>query len=489
MATITEQPTRKTIEEKLVRYSFKENPTIHAFSKSTKFIRGLMGPFGSGKSSGCLMDIVNKGKLQRPNSAGIRRVRWGVVRNTYQQLRDTTLKTVTDWFPPSHFGVLHGGEKGPWNYYLKLPTLNLEAELLFRALDRPDQVSNLLSLELTGAWLNEYREIPIPIFEAIQGRVGRFPSERDGGCDWHGVIMDTNPPPEGSEYEIFFEKQRPDNAVLFKQPSGLSPEAENLAHLPGGRNYYANLAKGKDRDYVRVYIEGKYGFILTGEAVTPEYNEDIHRSKKPLPVIEHAMGVRFYDGGLNPTCIVGQITPAGQLYIHRTFRGKNIGMKQLIASEVKPFLGQHFKSVKRWRDIGDPALRSKDQGNSDVSAAKEIEEGLNTFLEPGPVKWAPRREALKSGLNLMVSGKPWVFLDPRDEILHQCLRGGWHYKRNSDGQIVNTDPVKDEHSHPGDAFAYGLAVLQDIAGRTAEEERALQSQAREEDMVFAGGVW
>jgi hypothetical protein len=76
-----------------IRYSYKAAPTIRAFRDSDAFIRGLMGPFGSGKSSGCVMEIVKRGKQQAPGPDGIRRSRWVVVRNTYQQLKDTTIMT------------------------------------------------------------------------------------------------------------------------------------------------------------------------------------------------------------------------------------------------------------------------------------------------------------------------------------------------------------------------------------------------------------
>jgi len=39
-------------------YSYASVPTIKRFSQSRAFIRGLMGPFGSGKSSVCVMELV-----------------------------------------------------------------------------------------------------------------------------------------------------------------------------------------------------------------------------------------------------------------------------------------------------------------------------------------------------------------------------------------------------------------------------------------------
>ena len=73
-------------------------------------------------------------------------------------------------------------------------------EVLFRALDRPADVKKLLSLELTGAWVNEAREVPKAIIDGLQGRVGRYPSMREGGCTWSGLMMDTNPPPDRDCY-------------------------------------------------------------------------------------------------------------------------------------------------------------------------------------------------------------------------------------------------------------------------------------------------
>jgi hypothetical protein len=79
----------------------------------------------------------------------------------------------------------------------------VESEILFRALDRPEHVSNLLSLELTGAWVNEAREIPWAVIKALQGRVGRFPAVRDGGCVDPGLILDANPPDDDARARSF----------------------------------------------------------------------------------------------------------------------------------------------------------------------------------------------------------------------------------------------------------------------------------------------
>ncbi|MFA5177043.1 MAG: hypothetical protein WC440_02700 [Candidatus Omnitrophota bacterium] len=273
-------------------YDYEDVPVIKKFALSSKRIRGLMGPFGSGKSSGCVMEIIRRAHEQAPSADGIRRSRWAVIRASYPQLKDTTIRTVMDWLPVSIFGEYSVTNH---NYVItKFPGVHLE--LMFRALDRPEQVANLLSLELTGAWVNEAREVQWSIIEALDGRIGRYPGKKDGGCTWSGMILDTNPPDENSEWYKFFEVKRPSTAAIFKQPSGLSPQAENLKNLIKG--YYTNLAIGKSDQYVRVYIEGKYGYTQEGKAVIEQYNDNTHVALSVIQPMEDRPLICGMDFGL-----------------------------------------------------------------------------------------------------------------------------------------------------------------------------------------------
>jgi hypothetical protein len=135
-------------------YDTSDAPTIREFLNSDAFLRAIMGPLGSGKSTACIWDIVNRGLRQRPGPDGIRRTRWCVVRNTFSQLNDTTIKTVHQWFPPITTGRYRATDHEFVIDKLVAPGDKYPAqiELLFRALDRPDHVRKLLSLDLTGAW-------------------------------------------------------------------------------------------------------------------------------------------------------------------------------------------------------------------------------------------------------------------------------------------------------------------------------------------------
>ena len=151
--------------------------TVSDLIESEKFYNFIVGPVGSSKTTGILFKIVYHATRQRPSPVdGIRRSRWVVVRNTLPQLKDTTINSFMTWF--KH------GEAGKWiasstTFVFKFG--DVEAEVLFRPLDTPDDVNRVLSLEVTGAILDEFVEIPKEIVEALSGRCGRYPSAKDGG--------------------------------------------------------------------------------------------------------------------------------------------------------------------------------------------------------------------------------------------------------------------------------------------------------------------
>lgn len=236
-----------------VRIDYRAPPTVWRLMRSDAFVRFIEGPFGSSKSSGCVSEILRRSLLQRPWVDGVRRTRWAVIRNTYGQLRDTSRKTFDDWVPE----VLGAWREQEFTFVMNFPLpdgTRVESEVLFRALDRPQDVKKLLSLELTGAYINEAREVPKQIFDGLQGRVGRYPSRAKGGPSWFGVWADTNPPHVGHWIDKL-EKSHPEGMEFYRQPSGLSTEAENVENLPAG--YYERLCHGKDSEWVDCYVKGQ----------------------------------------------------------------------------------------------------------------------------------------------------------------------------------------------------------------------------------------
>lgn len=428
-----------------IEYSYAAVPTIKRFSQSKAFIRGLMGPFGSGKSSGCVIDVVKIGARQNLIRKK-RRARFAVIRNTYQQLHDTTIKTFHQWVPPAAFGTWY---KSDHTYLIDRLDPQLEIEVLFRALDRPEHVSNLLSLELTGAWVNEAREIPWAVIKALQGRVGRYPAVIDGGCVDAGIMMDTNPPDTESWWYDLFEEKRPETAELFKQPSGLSPQAENLAFLP--QKYYANLMAGSDEDFIKVYVRGEYGFVREGKPVYPEYADSVHCQEcEPVAGLPIKRG---WDFGLTPACMFTQVTPNGRFLIFDEMTSEDIGI-DAFSDTVLQHCSERYPMFK-FEDYGDPAGKQKAQ--TDEKTCFQILHGKGVKITGDEQDPTLRRESVKKPLNSMRDGKPQLIVSPNCKMLRKGFQGRYQFKRlkiSGAAERFKDEADKNEYSHPHDALQY-----------------------------------
>ena len=403
----------------------------------------------SGKSSACVMEIIRRAHEQAPGPDGIRRSRWVVVRNSYNQLKDTTIKTFHDWFPPKMFGEYRVTDH---SYIItKFPGVHLE--VLFRALDRPDQVSNLLSLEVTGAWFNEAREIAKTIIEAMDARIGRYPSKRDGGPSWYGIIMDTNPPDEDSYLYKMFEKIQPDNWEIFKQPSGLSVHAENTKHLP--KNYYVNLAKGKDEMYKRIYIHGQYGYLISGKPVFMSFKDNVHVALKPLEPMKGVDVLIGFDFGLQPACTIGQLTPLGQLRILDELVSDGMGLRQFCENQLLPLLRMKYFGMNVM-GFGDPSGTSRTPTDEttcfDILHSAEV--GLSNVIPATTNAIMPRVQAVENFLNKMNFGEPGFVISPNCHFIRKAMNGAYHYDRDSkgNGEEYKAMPVKNFASHVADSL-------------------------------------
>ena len=112
--------------------------------------------------------------LQEPNSEGIRLSKWAIVRNTYDMLETTTLETFKQWMPHEICSVNLKPMRGNMDYPLSDGT-RVKCKFIFLALDRPDDVRKLLSLEVSGVFMNEAKELPYAVLKAARERICGYP--------------------------------------------------------------------------------------------------------------------------------------------------------------------------------------------------------------------------------------------------------------------------------------------------------------------------
>lgn len=433
-------------------------PVANAFHLDNSFFRGLMGPIGSGKSVSCCVEMFRRARERPVGSSGFRKSRWIAVRNTGPELETTTLKTWLDWFPESVFGKV--SRKPPITHHIKI--MDIEMEVIFLALDRDEDMKKLLSLEATGIWLNEARFINKSILDAATGRVGRYPSKKDKPEDlpdeewlpWYGIIADTNPPDDSHWWYQLAEEDKPNGYKFYKQPSGFSEGAENKDNLPP--RYYDIQMAGKTKEYVDVFLHGKYGFIQSGMPVYgDQFSDSMHVSENEIQIIPHTTIYAGIDFGLTPCCIFAQRTFEGQWQVFAeltTPKGETINLPQF-ARMMKSYIDTNLAG-HRIVIYGDPAGGFRDQQGM---TAYDIFRNNGIIIMSAPTNaFLPRRDAVMQPLMRLINGKPGFLLDRRCRVLRKGFNGQYKYRKlQVSGDAKYTpEPDKNEFSHPHDALQY-----------------------------------
>jgi len=460
-----------------INFKYKpEGDTLKKFMKSDDFFRGLRGPVGSGKSVACCIEIFRRSLLQQKNAEGKRKSRWAVIRNTNPQLRTTTIKTWLDWFPEDTWGNF------AWSvpYTHRILVGELDVEVIFLALDRPEDVKKLLSLELTGVWVNEAREIPKSIIDACTMRVGRFPSMREGGASWYGVIADTNAPEEDHWWPIMAADVpvpdhisrdealmliKPDNWSFYTQPPALlenkgkdgfitgyedNKKSENKKNLT--EKYYENIIRGKTKGWIDVYVLNKLGSIEEGKPVYHSFKEELHITKNKIDLIPGQpiwIGVDF---GLTPAAVFGQRTTTGKWNILNELVCFDMGVirfSELLRGEIAKLYKGYEVMI-----YGDPAGDFRSQTDERTPFQIMRNHGLKAIPAPSN-DVALRIEAVDSTLARLVDGSPGFNMSTDCINLKKGFNGGYHYRRlQVSGDRYDEKPLKNRYSHVHDALQY-----------------------------------
>lgn len=453
--------------QETVRKRYVAEPTLVQFHQdAANIVRYIEGPFGSGKSSGCLMELLMLGMHQQPDANGKRRSRWAIIRGTYPELRTTTIKTFEHWIPHSVAPVVYSI---PYNAKFEQQLSDgteVHIEFIFIALETPEDVKKLLSFELTGAYLNEARELPLEIVENLLGRIGRYPEtikneqgEVTFGPTRKCIIMDSNPPRTTHWLYTKFETGAvPPGWKKYKQPPAvykdhetgtwkLNPDAENLSHLPA--DYYENQLAGGD-DFVRVNLAGEFGMSRKGKPVWPKFTEHKHVYKDgildPIRGYPIIMGMDF---GLTPAAVFMQVTGQGLRVLDEAPAFDEM-LDDFLDEYITPLVTRRYPGYTIVA-CGDPTGKQRDRHTKLSDFAVLANRNIKAF--PAPTNDPTLRIA---AVNWFLTRDGGFVMSPHLIHLREAMGGGYVLKevKNSNGLYTDT-PDKNEFSHIADALQYG----------------------------------
>ena len=440
------------------------------------FYAWCVGPYGSGKTTAMFFKLVHMAKMQAPSNDGVRRTRAVVVRNTRPQLKDTTLVSWNYWFKDGQAGAWRASD---YNFILRFD--DVECEVMFRALDTPDDIARVLSLEVTFALIDEFTQIPKEIIDALSARLGRFPAAKDGGATNWGMWGVSNPSVEDNWWYDFLHNEDlvdsftkdgmigdPDaramrrrmlglsetNVHYYHQPSGRSSDAENWENLPGGREYYANQAKGKSEAWVKQYIDAEWGFSVAGKPVLATFKPDLHIAKSRLKYNPSLPLVIGLDPGLKGSAMIfGQEDSWGRLLVLGELCQSGYGAQRLIDERLRPYLRRRFPDAKI---IIAPDPASLNRAQTDEKSVVDVFRRYYVVKAESNNRLALRIGALEHYTTILTEAGPAMLIDPFEcPILIRAFKGGWRYAMDQKrGGIKGDEPEDNPYTHPADGGGY-----------------------------------
>ena len=414
--------------------SFRANPVQRAFITSQAKADLFAARMGEGKSAALCWACFHHTQ-QNPGA------RWAFIRDTWENLRDTTQKEFFEWFPPGICGeYLASAKTFRWRIG------EMRGEVQWLGMDDEKDASKLQSRALGAFAMDE----PAPAAES--GGIAEFifttamSRLRQKGVNWYAAKLAENNPDETHWTYLRFVNPGMTGLKLWQ-----TQEPENLENLPG--DYYSGLEqvyRGRD-DLIDRFVRGLFRFQRKGRPVTPAWNDKMHLrpTLSPNPKVMLHLG---WDFGLTPVCTITQLLPDGHWNVLECMAGEDTDLESHIDQIVLPRLTSAYDGYE-WDHTIDPAGGYRDP-TTGARASRALRKMLGGSVHLGAERIDDGVQPLNHALSQMrnQTGLVQVAKDLAAPV-YLALRGGWHFPVHSGG-VIGDKPKKDEHSHPGDSMRY-----------------------------------
>lgn len=481
----------------------------------------IMGPGGSGKTFASAYKGPHLATTFFPVCRdGVVRVKLTVLRTTYRDMARTALES---WhnemlFPEKHPWTVSytGGIDRPTVHKLRWDTLRnapgggkvrvpVEFAAHFTAIGdaAPEQFAK--GFETSFVWPNEVDLFAERIPGLMFSRTGRYPGAdslspadldramRDylKNYDLAGVPRpqvrlddsalvlprllwgDCNPPDFDNWVvkNLIEEPEKHPLTKLFRQPGGLSPQAENRIGKP--RSAYEDDLRMMTENDARRYVHGEPGFALDGKPVyAREFALQLHRADenlKPVPGLPLCLGL---DAGGSPAAVILQFMPNGQARVLMEICAEPGTGPSRFGEMLLECLIAEFPKLPVREAWADPSSwYGADRVNGELSWVEIVSKTIRVPILPAPSQEPGlRQDAVRHYLSRLIDGATaGLVIDPR------CRRliGGFaaHYKLTKQATGGGTDKLaiaKNEYSHIHDALQYALLGHRGRAGAISD---------------------
>ena len=470
-------------------FNYIMSETGRKFHECDKFVKMLCGPFGSGKSCCCAVDLLTYACAQAAAPDGKRYSRWGVLRATYPELTGTTLKSLREVLPPECGSIR--GVVAPLRgvYTIPLPdgtTVQLELDLI--AIKDVDRIESLKSYNWTGAWINEATGVSPEVFTMVSTRTGRYPSQDLGGASWGGIIMDFNQPAPGSWLDVAVKNPEANWGVFLQPPAAfmredehgkifydVNPDAENLRNLGApqegdpdgmtpeerGMRYYrdqinAHLKQGRDDVVQNMYCMLDVP-VVDGKVVYSNFSKSRHVAQNKLnPIVFHDILIGLDQSGIHPAAVVLQYQN-GRWCVLDELYADGEGFENFLHGMLVPLLRERYPTNPVTAAI-DPSDK-RDDVYALTTKRRLADVGIVSVSELTN-KPKLRIQTVEHMLNLEVGG---LLVCPSCELLIRGFVNEYRYRRlrasGTLGAAYTPQPEKNDASHIHDALQYAALFI------------------------------
>lgn len=418
------------------------NPTQLAYVTSDSKLKLYLGPAGSGKSVVGCADIMLRA-LMMPGT------KWFVARRDYNDLIDTTLRTMTNILNRLPDGTLLDRQKAaPQKWWIRPIVAGANgkmtepSEITFMGLS--DDVG---SYEFTGGFVDEVDEVEKQYFFQMLGRLRHKPFPEFPDENFF-IGSACNPPSmthwlytECTGLNVAGVKEKDPTITMFRPRP-----AENQRNLPKG--YYEQMAASMPEELRQRYVDGMWGNTYPGEPVIRQFRRAIHTAKE-LP-FQGGTLFRFWDFGYNrPGVLFAQVRTDGRVQVLKEFLGHHIEGTKFVET-VHAITAQDFPTATKFVDYGDPAVAQ----HKDTGSMLALLNNAGVLMRYQRTPFDLSIQVLRKRFESMIEGEQALLIDESCRVLVDGLAGGYHLKEDG------VTPRKDGHfDHLVDALRYGIYNL------------------------------